>query len=50
VLSAEPDAPGLPLLADRPLVSGQPAANLCRGMVCDLPVTDVANLEQQLGR
>jgi uncharacterized protein len=39
VVSAEPDAPGLPLLADRPLVRGGPAAYVCRGMVCDLPRT-----------
>jgi uncharacterized protein YyaL (SSP411 family) len=48
VLSAAPDAPGLPLLADRPLVAGQPAAYVCRGMVCDLPVTDVGALEAAL--
>jgi uncharacterized protein len=48
VVSAEPDAAGLPLLADRPLVSGRPAAYVCRGMVCDLPVTDVADLERLL--
>jgi uncharacterized protein YyaL (SSP411 family) len=41
VVSAEPDAPGVPLLADRPLVDGRPAAYVCRGMVCDRPVTSV---------
>jgi hypothetical protein len=50
VLSGSPDAAGLPLLADRPLVRGLPAAYVCRGMVCDLPVTDVAELEQALRR
>ena len=50
VVSAAPDAAGLPLLADRPLVGGRPAAYVCRGMVCDLPVTDVADLERQLRR
>jgi uncharacterized protein YyaL (SSP411 family) len=50
VLSAEPDAVGLPLLADRPLVDGRPAAYVCRGMVCDLPVTEVADLERTLAR
>ena len=50
MISAEPDAAGLPLLADRPLVSGRPAAYVCRGMVCDLPVTDVADLERLLSR
>ena len=32
-----PDTPGIPLLADRPLVEGHPAAYVCRGFVCDLP-------------
>jgi uncharacterized protein YyaL (SSP411 family) len=50
VLSAEPDAAELPLLADRPLIEGRPAAYVCRGMVCDLPVTDVAALEESLRR
>jgi uncharacterized protein len=50
VLSAEPDAPELPLLAGRPLVNGRPAAYVCRGMVCDLPVSDVAGLERILAR
>ena len=48
VLSAEPNAAGLPLLADRPLVDGRPAAYVCRGMVCDLPVTDADALVAQL--
>ena len=34
-----PDAPGVPLLAHRPLVAGIAAAYLCRGFVCDRPVT-----------
>jgi uncharacterized protein YyaL (SSP411 family) len=34
-----PDIPGIPLLADRPLVAGRAAAYLCRGFVCDRPVT-----------
>jgi uncharacterized protein YyaL (SSP411 family) len=48
VESGSPDAAGIPLLADRPLVRGRPAAYVCRGMVCDLPVTEVADLERQL--
>ncbi len=48
VLSAAPDAAGLPLLADRPLIGGSPAAYVCRGMVCDLPVTDAAALNRLL--
>ncbi|HET8583158.1 MAG TPA: thioredoxin domain-containing protein [Jatrophihabitans sp.] len=50
VVTGEPDAPGVPLLADRPLVDGRPAAYVCRGMVCDLPVTTTNDLERQLAR
>jgi len=50
VVSAEPDAPGVALLADRPLIGGRPAAYVCRGMVCDLPVTEVTDLERLLSR
>ncbi len=48
VVSGEPDAAGVPLLADRPLVQGAAAAYVCRGMVCDLPVTTVDDLVQSL--
>jgi uncharacterized protein YyaL (SSP411 family) len=48
VVSGEPDATGVPLLADRPLQGGRPAAYVCRGMVCDLPVTTAADLARQL--
>jgi uncharacterized protein YyaL (SSP411 family) len=48
VVSGEPDAPGIALLADRPLVGGQPAAYVCHGFVCDLPATDTATLRAQL--
>ncbi|MCK6211189.1 thioredoxin domain-containing protein [Georgenia sp. EYE_87] len=44
-----PDAPGVPLLADRPLVRGGAAAYVCRGFVCDLPVTTAEDLAAQLG-
>jgi uncharacterized protein YyaL (SSP411 family) len=50
VVSGVPDADGVPLLAGRPLVGGKPAAYVCRGMVCDLPVTDVDALAGQLAR
>jgi uncharacterized protein YyaL (SSP411 family) len=49
VVSGEPDAPGMPLLAARPLVRDAAAAYVCRGMVCDAPVTDVAALAEALG-
>jgi hypothetical protein len=42
VVAGVPDAPGLPLLADRPLVGGAPTAYVGRGFVCDLPRTDPA--------
>ncbi|KGN38386.1 thioredoxin domain-containing protein [Knoellia aerolata] len=45
----EPDAPGQPLLTSRPLVGGAPTAYVCRGFVCDAPVTDVTALERALG-
>ena len=48
VVSGEPDAPDIPLLADRPTIDGRPAAYVCRGMVCDAPVTDVEALRRQL--
>ncbi|MGH3467185.1 MAG: thioredoxin domain-containing protein, partial [Thermocrispum sp.] len=39
VLGGLPDAPGVPLLADRPLAEGGAAAYVCRGYVCDRPTT-----------
>jgi uncharacterized protein YyaL (SSP411 family) len=39
IVAGPPDAPGVPLLAARPLVDGAPAAYVCRGFVCDRPVT-----------
>ncbi|HET8769161.1 MAG TPA: hypothetical protein VFM86_17675, partial [Pedococcus sp.] len=45
-----PDSPGVPLLADRPLVGGAAAAYVCRGFVCDAPVTDAAALSAALAR
>jgi uncharacterized protein YyaL (SSP411 family) len=44
VVAGEPGAPGVPLLADRPLVDGAPAAYVCRGFVCSAPVTEVSAL------
>jgi uncharacterized protein YyaL (SSP411 family) len=49
VAVGEPDAPGVPLLADRPLVDGQAAAYVCRGFVCDRPVTTAEDLAAALG-
>jgi uncharacterized protein YyaL (SSP411 family) len=48
VLAGEPD--GAPLLAGRPLVAGAPAAYVCRGFVCDRPVTTTEELTAALTR
>jgi len=50
VVSGQPDQPGVPLLADRPMLGGEPTAYVCRGFVCDRPVTDVADLRGLLTR
>ena len=48
VVAGAPDAPGVPLLADRPLVDGGAAAYVCRGFVCDRPVTTPEELTAAL--
>ncbi|MCO8273026.1 thioredoxin domain-containing protein [Actinoplanes sp. TRM 88003] len=50
IVAGEPDRPGVPLLADRPLQSGVPTAYVCRGFVCDRPVTSPDDLVARLGR
>ncbi|NEW53975.1 thioredoxin domain-containing protein [Nocardia cyriacigeorgica] len=47
-LAAEPDS--APLLADRPTMGGAAAAYVCRGTVCDLPVTTADALRESLSR
>ncbi|MBM6400374.1 thioredoxin domain-containing protein [Phycicoccus sonneratiae] len=49
-VAGEPDSAGVPLLADRPLVDGSPAAYVCRGFVCDRPVTTPEDLAAALHR
>ena len=49
VVAGSPDAPGVPLLGDRPLLDGQPTAYVCRGFVCDRPVTSAEELIERLG-
>jgi uncharacterized protein YyaL (SSP411 family) len=44
IVSGQPDQVGVPLLADRPMLGGAPTAYVCRGFVCDRPVTDPADL------
>jgi len=39
----------IPLLRDRIAIGGVPTAYVCRGFTCDLPVTEPAALERQLG-
>jgi uncharacterized protein YyaL (SSP411 family) len=46
----EPDGAGRPLLAQRPAIGGAPTAYVCRGFVCDRPVTSAAELAALLGR
>ncbi len=48
VVAGEPDAAGVPLLAHRPLVDGSAAAYVCRGFVCDRPVTTPEELTAAL--
>ena len=45
-----PETPGIPLLAKRPLVAGGAAAYVCRGFVCDRPVTTLEELTSALER
>lgn len=48
ILAAPPDS--APLLAERPLVGTAPAAYICRGSVCDLPVTTADAIQESLSR
>ena len=48
VVSGPPDAEGVALLEQRPLIGGEPTAYVCRGMVCDLPVTSADALAARL--
>jgi uncharacterized protein YyaL (SSP411 family) len=48
VVAGEPDAEGVPLLAERPLVDGLSTAYVCRGYVCERPTTVPEGLIVQL--
>ncbi|MPZ61729.1 MAG: DUF255 domain-containing protein [Propionibacteriales bacterium] len=50
VVVGEPDTTAVPLMRDRALVDGGAAAYVCRGFVCDRPVTDVPALRELLAR
>ncbi|MEU3850013.1 thioredoxin domain-containing protein [Streptomyces sp. NPDC029554] len=43
-----PDGDEFPLLSDRPLVGGEPAAYVCRNFTCDAPTTEVERLRAVL--
>jgi hypothetical protein len=48
-LSEAPLPPGAPdLLADRPMMAGQPTAYVCEGSTCQRPVTQPEDLRRQL--
>jgi uncharacterized protein len=49
VVVGRTDQPGTPLLASRPPVDGQPTAYVCRGFVCERPVTTEGDLLALLG-
>ncbi len=48
VAFGRPDTAGWPLLEDRPLVADAPAAYVCRGFVCDAPVSHPTELSRLL--
>jgi uncharacterized protein YyaL (SSP411 family) len=48
IVAGEPDRIGVPLLAQRPLRGGSSTAYVCRGFVCDSPVTSVDELVRLL--
>ena len=48
IVAGEPDRPGVPLLAGRPLIDGAATAYVCRGFVCDRPATTPDDLLSRL--
>jgi uncharacterized protein YyaL (SSP411 family) len=48
VVVADGPVAGIPLLAGRTPVEGRPAAYVCRGFVCERPVTEVSDLDRAL--
>ncbi len=48
VVVAEGPVDGIPLLAGRTPIDGRPAAYVCRGFVCERPVTDLSDLDTAL--
>ena len=48
IVAGAPDQPGVPLLAGRSMLDGASTAYVCRGFVCDRPVTSAEDLLVQL--
>ncbi|WP_311197953.1 hypothetical protein [Ornithinimicrobium sp. INDO-MA30-4] len=48
VLAGSGDDQGVPLLRGREAINGAAAAYVCRGTVCDLPITDPDELRTAL--
>jgi uncharacterized protein YyaL (SSP411 family) len=48
IVAGDPDRPGVPLLADRPLRDGLATAYVCKGFVCERPVTSTDDLVARL--
>jgi uncharacterized protein YyaL (SSP411 family) len=48
VVAAEPGKSTIPLMADRDVVDGRPAAYVCRNLVCQRPVPSVDELAAAL--
>jgi uncharacterized protein YyaL (SSP411 family) len=48
IVVGAPDQPGVPLLADRPMIGGASSAYVCQGFVCARPVTTAPELITQL--
>ncbi|MES4900805.1 MULTISPECIES: thioredoxin domain-containing protein [unclassified Streptomyces] len=49
VAVGEPGSREVPLLLDRPLIEGRPAAYVCRRFTCDAPTADAGALAEKLG-
>jgi uncharacterized protein len=49
ILVTEPGRDDIPLLVGRGEVDGRPAAYVCKGLVCERPVTTAAELASSAG-
>src|SRR5262249_5837850 len=48
IVVGRPDQEGVPLLQSRPMIDGRPTAYVCRGFVCERPLTDAVALSTML--